>query len=116
MAPNRAPLTSFLEDPEVLRLMIYMDGKDLAAVCTVESLSVHCNEAVTYQSGCTGCEAPREVQAQDSVLYQEPEGITQCGEYQEECKWSLYTALRSGFAVSVGTKRAFHAGDLRRLC
>ena len=32
VANCRSQLTSFLEDPEVPRLMIYMDGKDLAAV------------------------------------------------------------------------------------
>jgi len=32
VANCRPHLTSFLEDPDVLRLMIYMDGKDLAAV------------------------------------------------------------------------------------
>lgn len=33
VATRRGQLTSFLEDPEVLRLMIYMDGKELTAVC-----------------------------------------------------------------------------------
>ena len=39
VAMHRGPLTSFLEDPEVLRLMIYMDGKDLTAVCDSAMLS-----------------------------------------------------------------------------
>ena len=29
---HRSQLTSFLEDAEVLRLLIFLDGKDLAAV------------------------------------------------------------------------------------
>ena len=35
VANRRGQITSFLDDPEVPRLMIYMDGKDLAAVSHV---------------------------------------------------------------------------------
>ena len=32
VAMHRGQLTSFVEDPEVLRLLIFMDGKELTAV------------------------------------------------------------------------------------
>ena len=81
----RGQLTSFLEDPEVLRLMIYMDGKELTAVRDSALLSEKQScLRLTESLGCLGCEAPCKVQAQDGVLCQDSEDISQCREHQEE--------------------------------
>ena len=65
--------------------MIYMDGKELTAVRDSALLSEKQScLRLTESLGCLGCEAPCKVQAQDGVLCQDSEDISQCREHQEE--------------------------------
>ena len=52
VANRRGQITSFLDDPEVPRLMIYMDGKDLAAVRHLSVFSIYVQSSFSLNFDC----------------------------------------------------------------